>query len=181
MLDKILNSFGKILKFFGVMIGLIVIGSIIASIYGISTAVKSNHQSTLPSTPTVKQISGNIENNTNNQQTEQIKEEISVKINSIKGDKYNDISETYGQAVFVVEIDNKSDKTIRALSGVITVKDVFGEVVKKMSYQMDEDIAPGKSTNEVYIKLNLFNQNDQKLITLSKFSSTFEPEQIFVD
>ncbi|MHB9703233.1 hypothetical protein ACYB9R_00680 [Alcaligenes aquatilis] len=182
MLDKILNSFGTILKFFGVMIGLIVIGSIIAAIFGINAAVKSNSKSTSPNTPIVKQLPADIENNQNNSSPKDyIYDDVSIKVNSIKGGYFNKAANGYDEAILEIEIENKSSKKIRALSGVVTIKDVFGDIVQQATYKTDQDIPPGKTIREISLPLSYFSNKDQSLVGLSKFSSAFKPDKILVD
>ncbi len=67
---------------------------------------------------------------------------------------------------FIFEVENKTDKTIRGIQGVLTVNDLFGKQIKKVSCDFTgTNILPeGKVTfSDKYLEINEFVDADVKL------------------
>lgn len=78
----------------------------------------------------------------------------------------------------VVAIQNKSAKGIKGVQGELTLKDTFGDVITKIRFRVEENIAPGATFVWNGSKeLNQFNPEDKRLMNLvdGKFTSKAVP------
>ena len=177
MLDKILNSFGSILKFFGVMIGLIVVSAIIWTFYTLSGGSSNRHNKE----PEVKSIASQTQSNEIAKSNENgFASQLTLKVTNIQG-HYFDMVSAYDKVNVDVEIENTSGKTLKGFLGDVIIKDAFGDVVKSVSYKSDEDLPPGKTTRKLSLELNIYMKDDQRLAALNKFTSEFHIEKILTE
>lgn len=179
MLDKIFSSFGTILKFFGVMIGLIVVAAIIMAFYATSQAGHNNRK------PEVQSISQNTNPKTEApkapSEAEALSGQLKLNITGIEGRGFNQIANAFSEAVMTLEINNTSGKTLKGFSGIISIRDAFGDVVKSADYKNDDDIPPGVISKKITLPLNVFDQAGQRLVALKKFSTEFKVEKILTE
>ena len=177
MLDKILNSFGSILKFFGVMIGLIVVSSIIWTFYALSGGSSSRHDKE----PEVRSVAPQTQSNeTAKPKDNGLASQLSLKVTNIQG-HYFDMVSAYDKVNVDIEIENTSSKTLKGFLGDVVIKDAFGDVVKTVGYKSDEDLPPGKTTRKLSLELNIYMKDDQRLAALNKFTSEFHIEKILTE
>ena len=177
MLDKILNAFGSILKFFGVMIGLIVVSSIIWTFYALSGGSSSRHDKE----PEVRSVAPQTQSNeTAKPKDNGLASQLSLKVTNIQG-HYFDMVSAYDKVNVHIEIENTSSKTLKGFLGDVVIKDAFGDVVKTVGYKSDEDLPPGKTTRKLSLELNIYMKDDQRLAALNKFTSEFQVQKILTD
>lgn len=72
----------------------------------------------------------------------------------------------YGQRFVTVEMafQNKTDKDIQGVKGVLKVADIFGDKINNISFSYDRGVPAGKTaTYKGQIDINQFLQNDMKL------------------
>lgn len=171
MLDKILNGFGSILKFFGVMIGLIVVAAIIMTFVFTSDVRRGSHETEIKS----------ISESSTKQEGTGLAQQLKLKITKIEGTHFNDIANAYGEAAITLEISNISGKTLKGFSGTISIRDAFGDLVKSAGYKHDEDVPPGVTTVHITLPLNLFDKSGQSIISLNRYSTEFKADTILTE
>ncbi|WP_080058931.1 hypothetical protein [Spirosoma aerolatum] len=86
---------------------------------------------------------------------------------------------------FKMLLQNRSDKEIKAVKGVITFNDLFDKEIKSINLTMDTPMKPGQSFNESYtIDYNQFIDEDRTLASksASQVKMVWKPEKIlFMD
>jgi hypothetical protein len=153
-LDRIIDGFSGILKFIGVMIGFIVIGSIFTTctMIGksaekesekeaqIKTAATTNNQTTAPAPQTQA-------NNTSVLTGKILKKEV----------KYDEYGFGRGTLNLKIAVTNNTTESIAGYKIILHFYNLFGDKITSNSYEGDDNIEPGK---EIILNLTRdFNSN----------------------
>ncbi|MBR1860243.1 MAG: hypothetical protein IJ796_00040 [Lachnospiraceae bacterium] len=77
---------------------------------------------------------------------------------------------------FTFKIENGTSKTIRGIEAVVTMKDMFGNQIKKSSLQLTDEVGPGKTVYDDTqgMEINEFIDSDVKLWNTDYKDMTFE-------
>ncbi|MDA8956157.1 hypothetical protein N9H19_00870 [Flavobacteriales bacterium] len=78
-------------------------------------------------------------------------------------------------------IENKSDKNIRAMKGILVINDLFDEKIIELTFTFDSEIASGETLKEEYTtKYNKFKDAHKKLLNkeMKDLKTVWTPEKI---
>ena len=107
---------------------------------------------------------------------------IKVEVTKINGEDYNEYAKAYSGIGLDIKVSNNSDQVIQGIKGDITIIDAFGDVAGTFTFKNDDTMKPGTTKkHELVYKANLFNNKQQKLVEIKKWTSTFKAEKILVD
>ncbi|WP_146186328.1 hypothetical protein [Limnohabitans sp. WS1] len=154
ILDRILDGFGGILKFIGVMIGFIIIGSIFTtcSMMGKVSEKVSQQEEKIKSVATTNSETKSPApeaqtNNTSVLTGKLIKKEV----------KFDEYGFGRGTINLKISVKNNTDEQISGYKVIFHFYNLFGDKITSNSYEGDENIQPGK---EIILNLTKsFNSN----------------------
>lgn len=118
--------------------------------------------------------------------TKEMNEAVTVAVTRMEFLPKNFQEDRFSDMILVnIAFDNKTEKAITGIKGVIVFKDIFGDLIKNINLSYDEGVkARSTATWDGTIKLNQFDGDDQKLAQtpMDKLKIEWKPEvYLFAD